>query len=248
MSRECCGHADTGWLITLCQVFAVITRQINDCGLCWGVTNWLDRLIGETQVRLLGLLRRSRQTITSLAEALGLTDNAVRMHIAALHRDGIVAQVGVQRDTGGKPARLYGLTREGEELFPKAYAFVLGALVEEIVRTQGRARAIALLPRRRAGSCRRATGRRNQRQAENGGRRRRLSPPGHRCVSREDRGWVASAGVRLSPVCRNDWSRGDVRAGEGARGRSRWGAGHGMLPARRSSTLRVRARPQRLVG
>jgi predicted ArsR family transcriptional regulator len=111
------------------------------------VTNWLERLLGETQVRLLGLLRRSRHTITSLAQALGLTDNAVRMHIAALHRDGIVEPTGIQRDTGGKPARLYGLTREGEELFPKAYAFVLGALVEEIVRTQGRERAIALLRR-----------------------------------------------------------------------------------------------------
>ncbi len=109
------------------------------------MTNWLERLIGETQVRLLGLLRRSRHTITSLAEALGLTDNAVRMHIAALHRDGIVEQVGTQRDTGGKPARVYGLTRAGEELFPKAYALVLGKLVEEIVRTQGRARAIELL-------------------------------------------------------------------------------------------------------
>src|SRR5690349_20675086 len=109
------------------------------------MTNWLDRLIGETQVRILGLLRRSRQTITSLAEALGLTDNAVRMHVAALHRDGIVEQVGTQRDTGGKPARLYGLTREGEEIFPKAYALVLGKLVEEIVRTAGRARAIELL-------------------------------------------------------------------------------------------------------
>src|SRR5437867_11786785 len=109
------------------------------------MTNWLERLIGETQVRLLGLLRRSRHTITSLAEALGLTDNAVRMHIAALHRDGIVEQVGTQRDTGGKPARLYGLTCDGEELFPKAYALVLAKLVEEIVRTQGRARAIELL-------------------------------------------------------------------------------------------------------
>src|SRR6266487_7047989 len=109
------------------------------------MTNWLERLIGETQVRLLGLLRRSRQTITSLAEGVGLTDNAVRMHIAALHRDGIVAQVGSQRDTGGKPARLYGLTREGEELFPKAYALVLAKLVEEIVRTEGRERAIQLL-------------------------------------------------------------------------------------------------------
>lgn len=109
------------------------------------MTNWLTRLIGETQVRLLGLLRRSRQTITSMAKSLDLTDNAVRMHIAALHRDGIVEQVGTQRDTGGKPARLYGLTREGEELFPKAYALVLGKLVEEIVRTQGRDRAIGLL-------------------------------------------------------------------------------------------------------
>lgn len=109
------------------------------------MTNWFDRLLGETQARLLALLRRSRQSITHLAEALGLTDNAVRMHIAALHRDGIVEQVGTQRDTGGKPARLYGLTREGEELFPKAYALVLGKLIDEIVRTQGRDRAVKLL-------------------------------------------------------------------------------------------------------
>ena len=109
------------------------------------MSHGLERLLGETQVRLLALLRRSGQTITSLAEALGLTDNAVRMHIAALHRDGIVDQVGTQRDTGGKPGRLYGLTREGEELFPKAYALVLGKLVEEIVRTQGRDHAVRLL-------------------------------------------------------------------------------------------------------
>jgi len=109
------------------------------------MTNWLQRLVGETQVQILGLLRRSRQSITSLASALGLTDNAVRMHIAALHRDGIVDHVGTERDTGGKPARLYGLTPEGEELFPKAYALVLGKLVEEIVRTHGRARAVELL-------------------------------------------------------------------------------------------------------
>lgn len=109
------------------------------------MTNWLERLLGETQLRILDLLRRSRQTVTSLAEALGLTDNAVRMHIAALHRDGIVEQVGSQRDTGGKPARIYGLTRAGEELFPKAYALVLGKLVEEIVQTQGRERAVELL-------------------------------------------------------------------------------------------------------
>jgi predicted ArsR family transcriptional regulator len=109
------------------------------------MTNWLERLIGETQMRLLALLRRAPQSITSLAETLGLTDNAVRMHVAALHRDGIVEPVGTQRDTGGKPARLYGLTRAGAELFPKAYALILGKLIEEIVRTDGRDRAVTLL-------------------------------------------------------------------------------------------------------
>lgn len=109
------------------------------------MTNWLERLTGETQAKLLSLLRRSPQTITGLAKALRLTDNAVRTHVAALRRDGIIEDVGTQRDTGGKPARMYGLTPDGEELFPKAYALVLGGLVEEITRKDGRDRAIELL-------------------------------------------------------------------------------------------------------
>src|SRR2546430_4813796 len=109
------------------------------------MTNSRATLTGETQSKLLGLLRRSRQTITGLAKALGLTDNAVRLHISALRRDGFVEDVGTMRDTGGKPARLYGLSREGEELFPKAYAQVLQALVEESLRRDGRERTVELL-------------------------------------------------------------------------------------------------------
>lgn len=109
------------------------------------MTNWIESLTGETRAKLLRLLRRSHHTITSLADALHLTDNAVRTHVAALERDGIVEAGGSQRDTGGKPARLYTLSREGEELFPKAYALVLGGLVDEIARVEGRERAVALL-------------------------------------------------------------------------------------------------------
>jgi predicted ArsR family transcriptional regulator len=107
--------------------------------------NWLETLTGETRARLLHLLRRSRHTITALAGSMRLTDNAVRTHIAVLERDGLVEHVGTERNTGGKPARLYALTREGEELFPKAYALVLGGLVEEIAGADGRARAVELL-------------------------------------------------------------------------------------------------------
>ena len=109
------------------------------------MSSWLQRFIGETRVEMLHLLRRSRQTITSLADTLRLTDNAVRTHVAALERDGLVEPAGVQRDTGGKPARIYELTPEGEELFPKAYALVLAGLVEEITRTEGSERAMDLL-------------------------------------------------------------------------------------------------------
>lgn len=109
------------------------------------MTTWLATLTGETQAKLLTLLRRSHRTITDLTQALGLTDNAVRTHVAVLRRDGIVQDVGTQRETGGKPARMYGLTPEGEELFPKAYAMVLSGLVEEIARTEGRERATELL-------------------------------------------------------------------------------------------------------
>ena len=105
----------------------------------------LENLTGETRSELLRLLRRSRHTVTSLAESLKLTDNAVRTHVVGLQRDGLVEHVGTQRDTGGKPARVYALTAEGEELFPKAYALVLGGLVDEIARKEGRERAIELL-------------------------------------------------------------------------------------------------------
>jgi predicted ArsR family transcriptional regulator len=109
------------------------------------MTNWLTRLLGDTQLRMLRLLRRERNTITGLAQELELTDNAIRTHVAALDRQGIVEQVGTRREARGKPGRVYGLTRDGEELFPKAYALVLGGLVEEVTRTEGRERALELL-------------------------------------------------------------------------------------------------------
>lgn len=100
---------------------------------------------GDTRARLLHLLRRSPRTITGLAEALALTDNAIRTHIASMERDGLVEHVEMLRGTGGKPARVYAITATGEELFPKAYALVLGGLVQEIEEREGRERAVELL-------------------------------------------------------------------------------------------------------
>jgi predicted ArsR family transcriptional regulator len=93
----------------------------------------LDRRFFESmRGRIVTLLRRSGRTVEELARELGLTDNGVRAHLATLERDGIVRQWGSVRRAsgGGKPAYVYELTPEAEDLFPKAYAPVLLRLLD----------------------------------------------------------------------------------------------------------------------
>jgi len=88
-----------------------------------------QRFLASTRGQIITLLRRSSRTVDELAQALGLTDNAVRAHLAALERDGIVQQRGVRRGSG-KPASVYALAPEAEQLFPKAYDPVLQQLLD----------------------------------------------------------------------------------------------------------------------
>ncbi len=86
-----------------------------------------------TRRRLLTLMRQRPCTIDGLAGMLGLTDNAVRFHIAGLERDGSVERAGVRKPDGaGKPAFLYALTRETDISFSRAYAPVLVACLAEL--------------------------------------------------------------------------------------------------------------------
>jgi predicted ArsR family transcriptional regulator len=87
-----------------------------------------ERFFDSTRGRVVGLLRGKSGTVTELAEALGLTDNAVRAHLLSLERDGLVRQSGVQRGSR-KPHYAYELTPEAERLFPKAYDALLNQLI-----------------------------------------------------------------------------------------------------------------------
>src|SRR5260370_16054332 len=83
-----------------------------------------QRFFASTRGQIIILLLRASRTVDELAQALNLTDNAVRAHLATLERDGIVQQRGVRRGSG-KPASVYDLAPEAEQLFPKAYVPVL---------------------------------------------------------------------------------------------------------------------------
>jgi len=87
------------------------------------VSNRNERYFESTRGQVVTLLRRSDHTVEELARALGLTDNGIRTHLVILERDGIVRQRGSVRSSsgGGKPAYVYELTVEAEDLFPKAY-------------------------------------------------------------------------------------------------------------------------------
>ncbi|HEX3357690.1 MAG TPA: ArsR family transcriptional regulator [Tepidisphaeraceae bacterium] len=89
---------------------------------------WHQRFFDSTRGRVLRALCGAEQTVNDLAELLQLTDNAVRSHLAALERDGLVRQSGLRRGTR-KPNFAYDLTPAGHQFFPKAHGPVLQELL-----------------------------------------------------------------------------------------------------------------------
>lgn len=108
------------------------------------VIPWIQRLLGGTRGQIVSLLRRSSRTVNELAAALGLTDNAVRPHLTALERDGLVEQR-VARGGIGKPAFVYHLTSEADVLLPKPYAPLLALLLTALAERMPREEVESLL-------------------------------------------------------------------------------------------------------
>jgi DeoR family transcriptional regulator, suf operon transcriptional repressor len=115
------------------------------------------RFLDSTRGRIVALLRRSASTVEELAAALGLTDNAVRNHLSALERDGIVRPEGVRRSGGaGKPAVVYDLHPDAAPLLSRAYPPMLASLIAVLAER---------LPDEQAAGLLREAGRRIAREA-----------------------------------------------------------------------------------
>ena len=92
-----------------------------------------------TQGRILNLLRKSALTAKEIAAQLGLTHNAIRGHLAALQRDGMVREAGWQRGAS-RPAVMYEVVPEAEAGLSKAYipfvAHLMRVLQAELPQTE----------------------------------------------------------------------------------------------------------------
>ena len=107
--------------------------------------------------RIVAALQRGPLTADEMASRLGLTAAAVRAHLTAMQRDGIVHRSG-QRPGATRPSQVFELTPEVEQLLSGAYLPLLIELVRqaaarlktaqfnELMRSTGRALA-APLPR-----------------------------------------------------------------------------------------------------
>jgi predicted ArsR family transcriptional regulator len=108
----------------------------------------MNGVFGESRKRLMRHLLRHKSgaSIDELAQALGVTRTAVRQHLAALGREGLVAPGG-ERATRGRPQRLYLLTQVGREAFPRHYSWFAQLLLEAMEAEHGAAGLRARLGR-----------------------------------------------------------------------------------------------------
>ncbi|MGH8386404.1 MAG: helix-turn-helix transcriptional regulator [Pseudomonas sp.] len=102
--------------------------------------------LGRTQQDLLNALlhHAGGMSIDELAEHLAVTRTAIRQHLAALERDGLVLR-GETRPTGRRPEQLYQLTDHAKEQFPRQYQLLANALIDEVADIVGPEALAALM-------------------------------------------------------------------------------------------------------
>jgi DeoR family suf operon transcriptional repressor len=95
--------------------------------------------LSGTRGQIIDLLRRSALTANEIAAKLDLTHNAVRNHLTALQRDGLVREAGLRRG-GTRPPTVYDLVPRADSVFSRAYipfvAQLLAVLGERMSRPE----------------------------------------------------------------------------------------------------------------
>lgn len=97
-----------------------------------------------TPAAIIARLRDGPRQAQDLAEDLGIDTSAVRRHLENLRANGLVHATD-HIEGPGRPKKLYALTPEGRETFPRAYALLLDLLIQKTEATRGRAQLEALL-------------------------------------------------------------------------------------------------------
>ena len=100
-----------------------------------------------TRQEILDYIRRQGQaTVKQLHTHLDLTSTGVRQHLTVLEREGLV-EAHEERGRVGRPALVYTLSEQGDELYPKRYEQLANFLLEEVRELAGAEALQTLLKR-----------------------------------------------------------------------------------------------------
>jgi predicted ArsR family transcriptional regulator len=89
--------------------------------------------LGDSKRRIIDQLKRNSQCVApELADRLGISEAAVRLHLAELETRGLVAQTPGAAAGRGRPPKLWSLTDLAQELFPDRHGDLTVELVAAI--------------------------------------------------------------------------------------------------------------------
>ena len=101
--------------------------------------------LSGTRARIVELLRRSPLSANEIAERIGTTHNAVRPHLVALGRAGLVQEAGTRRTGSSRPAMLYELAPRADAMLSRAYIPFIAHLLRVLGERMSEAELHALM-------------------------------------------------------------------------------------------------------
>lgn len=101
-------------------------------------------LLGETRRLLIVNLLGKEANAIELARKLGINESAIRRHLDALEREGLVSSK-FERRKRGRPKKMFSLTTDGRGMFPRKSGILLSLLIQRITRRYGEEEASSLM-------------------------------------------------------------------------------------------------------
>ena len=101
-------------------------------------------LLGPAKAKVMQSLLSEGKTAGQVASQLHIQLSAARKHLERLEDQGLVTGTFESRGVG-RPRKIYSLTTDGKELFPRQYDNLLNLVLTKIAKTQSDKRAESLL-------------------------------------------------------------------------------------------------------
>jgi predicted ArsR family transcriptional regulator len=102
------------------------------------------RLSGTTKQKIMDILLEGPRSLGEITDKLQIQKSAVRVHLESLQSEKTV-ESHFRIERLGRPRKIYSLTENGQELFPRKYDLILSLILKKISETNGQEQARKLI-------------------------------------------------------------------------------------------------------